>query len=548
MSSYSKYLGAQRCCSLNGLGPQGAMGPQGPRGAIGPQGCTGPTGPMAATGPTGKSCRGSTGPKGSTGPTGPTGINGFTGQQGPQGDTGNKGDTGSTGETGPTGPIGDAGPTGPTGITGSTGTTGPTGPTGATGPAGPVVGVTGGVGIQSNIISANNVQVSLNTYPIPNVSPVNSAYNINPNNYYGVSVDGYGRTSINFKSLQISVVAGYPAMSQFTDSYGINYTYYDFTENSEFTVTSLGSSNGMASLLLIGGGGGGAAFGDSSANYPGSSGAGGGEVMIVDNFQLHQGNTYGIIVGDGGNGGYESSGYDGQETLISNNTGGYTILFQAAGGRGGVLSGEAARNGLQGASVYPILNAASLTSSGSGSTLDASGVIVNPPGTGKSISYGTAITPYVNSNVTTFTPGYNPGPVVWSYANSGGHHDISGNAGGGGGAFSAGGNGIHDSSGNNYGGNGGSELFVYFTSSMVPVGGNGGGIGGGSGGCTVNSATGTKTQGLPGGVNTGNSGAVPTAGKANTGCAGGSYFGTAPDAAGGAGGSGRFILRFLSYT
>jgi len=60
-ANYSQYLGSQRCCNLNTLGPAGPQGPAGPAG-IGPQGNTGDNGP---TGPTGRSCRGPTGPEGS---------------------------------------------------------------------------------------------------------------------------------------------------------------------------------------------------------------------------------------------------------------------------------------------------------------------------------------------------------------------------------------------------------------------------------------------------------------------------------------------------
>ena len=59
-ANYSQYLGSQRCCNLNTLGPVGPQGPPGPAG-IGPQGNTGSDG---ATGPTGRSCRGPTGPAG----------------------------------------------------------------------------------------------------------------------------------------------------------------------------------------------------------------------------------------------------------------------------------------------------------------------------------------------------------------------------------------------------------------------------------------------------------------------------------------------------
>ena len=194
MSSYSRYLGAKRCCNNVGPGSQGPQGSQGPGGPIGPLGYQGPTGNTGPQGSQGKGCQGpqgkagaqgvpgpaggptgstgctgitgSTGPAGSgaqgstgitgpagsgeggigpTGNTGSTGVQGSTGSTGVQGSTGNTGPTGSTGVTGNTGITGTTGCTGPTGTTGVTGNTGCTGPTGRTGPTGPT-GVTGNTG------------------------------------------------------------------------------------------------------------------------------------------------------------------------------------------------------------------------------------------------------------------------------------------------------------------------------------------------------------------------------------------------------------------
>jgi hypothetical protein len=87
MSSYSNYLGSNRCC-VNNLnktvtGPQGAQGYQGAIGPYGNQGATGVQGERGATGPC---CRG---PQGATGPSGGAqGVTGATGPQGAQGATG----------------------------------------------------------------------------------------------------------------------------------------------------------------------------------------------------------------------------------------------------------------------------------------------------------------------------------------------------------------------------------------------------------------------------------------------------------------------------
>ena len=97
MSSYSNYLGSNRCC-VNNLnkkvtGPQGAQGYQG---AIGPYGNQGATGERGATG---VGVRGPQGPQGPAG--GAQGATGATGATGPQGHTGATGVTGAQGATGP---------------------------------------------------------------------------------------------------------------------------------------------------------------------------------------------------------------------------------------------------------------------------------------------------------------------------------------------------------------------------------------------------------------------------------------------------------------
>jgi hypothetical protein len=510
MSSYTQYLGAQRCCQLNGLGPQGIQGVQGPRGAIGPQGNTGNTGSTGSTGPTGRSCRGSTGP------------------QGPQG---------------------------------------------LQGPQGTIAGaytVTGSTGIQvtsTTVSSTTTAVVGLATYGTA------GSYNINPNTYYNIQTDGYGRAIVNYGSgISLSyITAGTCASGNFTDPYGVKYTYFDFSASAAFTANyNPGYSNAIVSLLFVGGGGGGAGYNNfpdaSLNNFPtGSSGASGGEVLLVDNFQITTGATYYISIGNGGPGGAAgtTSGQDGSATILylgSSSSG--TPLFTAAGGRAGQIKySQSTVNGVLGSSKYPIANPTLLTSSGAGSvpTVNAYGTAVttvNTPGTGASLPYGTAITPYINSNVASFSSGYNPGPVVWSYGNSGGAADLSGNAGGGGGAGGPGTAGYYTSSGpkNYYGGNGGSELYVYFISSTTPVSNitnpsNGGGIGGGAGGLPlIHTGFTDASCGNPGGQNTGLSvyGSAPTLpGQPGTGCAGAS---STVSGSGTSGGSGRFILRFQSYT
>jgi hypothetical protein len=400
------------------------------------------------------------------------------------------------------------------------------------------------------------------------------SFNINPNTYYNIQTDGYGRAIVNYGSgISLSnITAGTCASGNFTDPYGVKYIYYDFSANTSFTANyTPGYSNGIVSLLFVGGGGGGAGYNNTDASvnisnvsYPtGSSGASGGEVLLVDNYQITNGQTYYISIGPGGNGGSAGNpGLDGSATILYLAANGGTPLFTAAGGRPGQIkyTTQTAVNGSNGTSRYPIANPTLLTSSGAGSvptTLAGAVSTVNAPGIGSNLPYGIAITPYVNSNVASFSSGYNPGPVVWSYGNSGGAADLSGNAGGGGGAGGAGTAGYYTSSGTikYYGGNGGSELYVYFTSPTTPVSNittpsNGGGIGGGAGGLPlIHTGFADASCGNPGGPNTGSSifnNSTLTSGLPGTGCAGASN--TVFGGVGTSGGSGRFILRFQSYT
>jgi len=66
MSSYSNYLGSQRCNIIKQT-PKQLPGVPGQIGPPGPQGYTGNTGPTGPQGYTGRACRG---PDGPTGPTG----------------------------------------------------------------------------------------------------------------------------------------------------------------------------------------------------------------------------------------------------------------------------------------------------------------------------------------------------------------------------------------------------------------------------------------------------------------------------------------------
>lgn len=120
---------------VEGVGIQGATGPQGDVGPQGPQGIQGETGPQGPQG-----IQGEKGLEGDVGPQGPQGPKGDTGDTGPQGP---KGDTGDTGDTGPQGPQGPQGIQGETGPQGPIGPTGPDGAQGETGAGVPTAGDTG---------------------------------------------------------------------------------------------------------------------------------------------------------------------------------------------------------------------------------------------------------------------------------------------------------------------------------------------------------------------------------------------------------------------
>jgi len=530
MSDYSNYLGARRCANLNGYGPMGPQGVIGPKGVIGPQGSTGNTGATGATGPIGRSCRGDTGPMGQTGTTGPTGLTGFTGFTGSTGATGQIGVMGATGATGSTGSTGSTGPTGSTGQQGPTGVTGATGLTGPTGATGPAIAVTGATGISSVSLNPSNlgVQLSLAPYGTP------GQYNIQPGFYYSIGVDPYGRTNMNLTTMSLNMLIG-PAISTTTSLFGQTHIYYDFTQDGTFTVNSIGSSNGLVSMMLVGGGGGGAGCNHLMSGGVGASGASAGEVMFVNNFQLQTGVTYYVYIGSGGIGGpmNQNGGHGGAtffQYSVNPPSSPYNTAFSAAGGRGGIWSGSG-QNGVQGVVYTPVQTIGTSSGSGSSGSNTSNSYVA---GLSTSVSYANGVTPYTN---------YSP-PVVWSYANNGGNGSYVGNpsggGGGGGGSGLVGGNASTDGVGNSVGGNGGDGVSVYFTSDITPLH-----LAGGSGGSGNTPGSSNVSANYGAGYTTAN----PTAAEANSGSGGGTCnIYTAGGANTGAyGGTGRLILRYLAY-
>ena len=309
----------------------------------------------------------------------------------------------------------DTGSTGPTGPIGYTGYIGYTGCTGQTGPTGPYASLTGMTGINI-VLNSNIYEVKLNTVG------TDISYNIFPKSYYNITIDKYGRSALTFNNnvyLNNITSTGTCISCNFIDSFGEKYTYYDFksNDNSKSTSSFTCLSGGIVSLLMVGGGGGG-------ASGIGSSCAGAGEVLFIDNYYLNTGN-YDIEIGGGGGGIGLNSDNSGNFTYISNSSG---ILFGSAGGAGGVLVDNSGANGYYGTNPQnPTLSRGTSSGSGSGSgSVDT--------GKGTPVTYLSGNTPYVN----TF-------PTIWSYANNGGQGLING-GGGGGGAGGPGGSVINDTS------------------------------------------------------------------------------------------------------
>jgi hypothetical protein len=370
---YYKQNGTTWLLVGNIMGPVGATGPAGPTGVTGTQG---PQGIAGVTGPTGAQ-----GPQGIAGPQGQAGVNGLNGTNGTNGfntlvatttigssvqcatggvkleyglDINNNGlldaseitasltnyvCNGTVGATGPQGSIGLTGPQGPIGLTGAIGATGPQGPiglTGATGAQGPI-GSTGPVGANGT----NGLNALIKTTAEPAGSNcTNGGTKIET----GLDVNGNGvldASEINASQTQY-VCNG---LNNNSSSNSNNSTFsmrLGFSTNSVWICPS-GITKIKIELWGAGGGGAGGSGGNTNNGCSywigmgyvgangGSGGSGGYNCSVLD---VIPGNSYNIVIGQGGQGGNPNFCGFGQNGTIGGVTS-FGNLLTAPGGNGG---------------------------------------------------------------------------------------------------------------------------------------------------------------------------------------------------------------------
>jgi hypothetical protein len=315
-------------------------------------------------------------------------------------------------------------------------------------------------------------------------------------------------------NIQTAPVTPIVSIQEGSNVYAIeSYTYSGTANTADYT--RVFPKNTVCDILIVGGGGGG------GSGMGG--GGGGGQLIYATNVNIPIG-TYNILVGKGGAGGTTNNGVNG------NNSTAFGATANGGGGGGGV---------------------------GSWSTASAAGLAGGSGGGGGANSASTL------QSAGTVTIGAT-GSILASaltYGNAGGtgKYDVSyGGGGGGGGAGGAGTQGNSTSKGN-----GGNGIVVNITgvsyywagggggagwASNPPAGGGNGGLGGGGGGA-FGSGSGTSGINGTGGISVNT--IQPTEGKGadganNTGSGGGA--GTYNQQAGGKGGSGIVIIRYLLGT
>ena len=296
------------------------------------------------------------------------------------------------------------------------------------------------------------------------------------------------------------------------------YTIHAFTSNNPDTFAVQAAPDGTTiDVLVVGGGGGGG--GGANATWHGGGGGGAGQVRLITNLPIQTGDSFAVSIGNGGGGGAggsssASNGNPGASTTFGN----YTAIGGGAGK--GALAGSAGAGG-----------------SGGG---DSPGGTVGGGIATRSVS--------ISANIGDYQLGHR-----------GGRYRTTGGAGGdpygaGGGGAGSGGHGVSRA----YAGSGGHGLDLrnifgigFGDSGIFAGGGGGGGADDNSNYNSNNSTTGFKPAGGPGGGGDGggggnNNGSDGSNGDPNTGGGGGGGYGGTPQFAGGQGGSGIVLVRYIT--
>lgn len=247
-----------------------------------------------------------------------------------------------------------------------------------------------------------------------------------------------------------------------------------FSANGTFTVPA-----GVTTLKVEvwgGGGGGGATFGNSSAAVYRTGGGGGGGAKVTKTFIVVPGDTYSIVVGQGGTGGAGTSLY----SMFGNPGGASTFTGNGAsitssGGTGAIGGGQANSGKGKGGILGGVYHVAQNTVS---TTLP----VVASPATGATATMGIASTNYY---LITQGSGYTAVPTVTGSAGSDYTAFINANINSGGDSTS------------NYNGLSPSVQLLNNSSGVGGAGGGKEGAKGGAGGASVSGAS-ASTAGMPG--------------------------------------------------
>ena len=431
--------------------------------------------------------------------------------------------------------VGSTGSTGPTGQTGAWGATGSLGTPGSLGPTGPT-GDSATIGIDGVIFYQNNTpSIGLeNNYNALSIS------NINENQFIW-EINKYGRSSIILpEKNDVDLIKTNDAIISTATINDIKYRVFVFTEPEKilsFKVFLPSNKEAYVDMCLIGGGGG----GSRGENIGSASGAGAGTLIFMNKVLLVN-SSYSVYIGRGGKGSdgnpIYKNGENGENTFVKNMfpAVGNITEFVATGGAGAVANStnNHGKNGTtKSFEYYPAYKTGETSSSGSGG-VGGVDYIGKGGNSGPNIPFSLANQPYEGRT-----------PVTWSYGTNGGdssESSISGktNAGGGGGAYTQGGNGTINTEEpelNGTGGIGGKGFTIYFDNNQ----GRdvcGGSYGTGYSEPTFNNNFSAGTSGYFNNLNPEHKNALD-----NSGSGGGSVIGDSSIKAGD-GGSGIFMIRY----